>query len=281
MVAPPHEATCSHSDDPIETLPPCVPSPVEGKLVVTHSPMENDTIILVDASPLFSPHSVAPSNYGVDFDSLEKVGIDAEEGSGSKPIIPTSRRRYKWTTKRIVKFAAICKSLFVTQCLTQFLKITHQESEILCDMHGVYITRDEFSLLNGGRWLNSVVSFQKLIQVVLGSLLNKAKKHEIRDRCCMFLDVEIVGHDFSTCELVLQTSRVEIFSSLPLRKGNDISVVTRRLYDYGMFAIKYKQYWNGATLAYSLAEDKIHLYRLSLVINLVMNDENNAREKVM
>ena len=89
--------------------------------------MEKDTIILVDASPLFSPHSVAPSNYGVDFDSLEKVGIDAEEGSGSKPIIPTSRRRYKWTTKRIVKFAAICKSLFVTQWLTQFLKITHQE----------------------------------------------------------------------------------------------------------------------------------------------------------
>ena len=163
--------------------------------------MEKDTIILVDASPLFSPHSVAPSNYGVDFDSLENMGIDAEEGSGSKPIIPTPRRRYKWTVKRIVKFVAICKSLFVSQCLTQFLKITHQEgyvtdfaltedddpryftlfhhilfmrsnffqllsidirhfvhcNEILCDMHGVYITRDEFSLLNGGRWLNSVV----------------------------------------------------------------------------------------------------------------------------
>ena len=128
-----------------KTLPPCVPSPVEGKLVVqslhhnhqfmehsisslrTHSPMENDTTILVDASPLFSPHSVAPSNYGVDFDSLENMGIDVEEGSGSKPIIPTPRRRYKWTVKRIVKFVAICKSLFVSQCLTQFLKITHQE----------------------------------------------------------------------------------------------------------------------------------------------------------
>ncbi|RVW26686.1 hypothetical protein CK203_115990 [Vitis vinifera] len=152
MVAPPHEATCSHSDDLIE------------------------------------------------------VGIDAEEGSGSKPIIPTSRRRYKWTTKRIVKFAAICKSLFVTQCLTQFLKITHQESEILCDMHGVYITRDEFSLLNGGRWLNSVEWF------VACSMHNK--------------------HDHR----------------------NHTTLTHHSQYDYGMFAIKYKQYWNGATLAYSLTE---------------------------
>ncbi|KAL6312409.1 hypothetical protein AAG906_028846 [Vitis piasezkii] len=52
--------------------------------------------------------------------------------------------------------------------------------------------------------------------------------------------------------------------------GNNISVVTRRLFeaidkvskfmhvqpriDCGMFAIKYMQYWNGATLAHSLAE---------------------------
>ena len=29
----------------------------------------------------------------------------------------------------------------------------------------------------------------------------------------------------------ISTARVEIFSSLPLRKGNDISVVTRRLFE--------------------------------------------------
>ncbi|RVW62426.1 hypothetical protein CK203_064192 [Vitis vinifera] len=52
-------------------------------------------------------------------------------------------------------------------------------------------------------------------------------------------------------------------------------------YDCGMFAIKYMQHWNGATLAHSIAEDKMHLYRLRLVIILVTNTANNAREKVM
>ena len=40
---------------------------------------------------------------------------------------------------------------------------------------------------------------------MLASLTTKAKKHEIRDRCRMFLNAENVGHDFSSCELVLKT----------------------------------------------------------------------------
>ena len=75
-----------------------------------------------------------------------------------------------------------------------------------------------------------------------------------------------------------------------------------------MFTIKYMQYWNGAALAHSIAEvsitntllfgfvevipnqhmilvcvvqDKMHLYRLRLVVNLLTNVANNAREKVM
>ena len=79
-------------------------------------------------------------------------------------------------------------------------------------------------------------------------------------------------------------------------------------YDCGMFAIKYMQYWNGATLAHSITEvsttntllfgfvevipyqamifvcvvqDKMHLYKLRLVMNLLTNDANNAGEKVM
>ncbi|RVW75054.1 hypothetical protein CK203_056034 [Vitis vinifera] len=90
---------------------------------------------------------------------------------GSNLVIPTPRRRYKHTPKRLVKSAAICKSPFVSQCLRLFPKISHQErlvadyalaedgesSEILCDMHGAYITRDELCSLNGGCWVNSVV----------------------------------------------------------------------------------------------------------------------------
>ena len=71
-----------------------------------------------------------------------------------------------------------------------------------------------------------------------------------------------------------------------------------------MFAIKYMEHWNGATLAHSIAEasatktleiglfevlpnqpmilvcvvqDKMHLYRLRLVATLVTNATNNAR----
>ncbi|WJZ84239.1 hypothetical protein VitviT2T_003853 [Vitis vinifera] len=74
------------------------------------------------------------------------------------------------TAKRILKRTAICKSPFVAQCLKQFLKIPHQDrvianyaliedvdpSEVLWDMHGMYITREELSCLNGDRWVNGV-----------------------------------------------------------------------------------------------------------------------------
>ena len=43
--------------------------------------------------------------------------------------------------------------MFMAIDLTHFLHC----SEILYDMHDTYITRDELFLLNGGRWVNSVV----------------------------------------------------------------------------------------------------------------------------
>ena len=64
---------------------------------------------------------------GAEFDSPEVLEIDAKEGNDSKPIISTSRQRYKRIAKRLVKSTNIFKSLFVSQCLTQFPKITHQE----------------------------------------------------------------------------------------------------------------------------------------------------------
>ncbi|RVW73910.1 Tubby-like F-box protein 3 [Vitis vinifera] len=46
-----------------------------------------------------------------------------------------------------------------------------------------------------------------------------------------------------------------------------------------MLAIKYMEHWNEATLAHSIAKDKMHLYRLRLVVTLVTNAANNARDK--
>ncbi|KAL6318444.1 hypothetical protein AAG906_041210 [Vitis piasezkii] len=67
-----------------------------------------------------------------------------------------------------------------------------------------------------------------------------------------------------------------------VEEGSNIKpVILTSRYDCGMFVIKYMQYWNGATLAYSLTEDKMHLYRLRLVVNLLMNEVNNTRDKVM
>ncbi|RVX11643.1 hypothetical protein CK203_015763 [Vitis vinifera] len=48
-----------------------------------------------------------------------------------------------------------------------------------------------------------------------------------------------------------------------------------------MFTIKYMEHWNGATLTHSIAEDKMDLYRLRLVVTLVTNATNNARDKVL
>ena len=55
------------------------------------------------------------------------VKIGFEEGNGNNPIIPTSRRRYKHTVKKLVKPTTICKSPFVSQCLRLFPKISHKK----------------------------------------------------------------------------------------------------------------------------------------------------------
>lgn len=94
------------------------------------SPMQMDMTIAVDASPLLAAHSNVPSTADIDFQVWEDVEIVVKEGSDSQPMIPTFIQRYKWTTRRIVKHAAIWKSPFVAQ-LTQFSKTTHQKSLIV------------------------------------------------------------------------------------------------------------------------------------------------------
>ncbi|KAL6328637.1 hypothetical protein AAG906_003322 [Vitis piasezkii] len=245
-----------------------------------------------DDGPCIDHDTFPPSQKSAELQSLKGVQMGVQEGCGSKQPSPTPRRRFKHTTKRLVKPAAICKSPFVSQCVQLFPKISQQERlvadyvfEILCDMHDTYITRDELSSFNGGRWVNSVLFFP---------VCDNNHWH-----------VHVVN---------IPASRVEILSSLPLRRDNGISVVSRHLsdaidkafhahacatpncattkwvdyfnryyftYDCGMFAIKYMEHWNGATLAHSITKDKMHLYRLRLVVTLVTNAANNARDKVL
>ncbi|RVX22858.1 hypothetical protein CK203_008383 [Vitis vinifera] len=103
-----------------------------------------------------------------------------------------------------------------------------EPSEILYDMHDTYITRDElFCSMEAvgckNKWTGGA-----------SQPYGKGKKHEIRERCRMFLHAEFVGHDFSSYDMLfcpvydnnhwhvhvvnIPTSRVEILSSLPLRR---------------------------------------------------------------
>ncbi|XP_019074433.1 ubiquitin-like-specific protease ESD4 isoform X1 [Vitis vinifera] len=148
----------------------------------------------------------------------------------------------------------------------------------------------------------------------------------------MFLQADIVGHDVASCEMLfipvcennhwhlhvlnIPAGRIEILSSLPLRRGNYISASTRRLsmaleralhahgihvnvevsklvhvqpdlvqqkngYDCGIFALKYMEYWNGATLTQAVAEEKMHVYRLQMVVTLLLNEANNVRGNII
>ncbi|KAL6327185.1 hypothetical protein AAG906_015224 [Vitis piasezkii] len=248
--------------------------------------------------------------------TIEEVReCDRVGGSGNQAIKPSSIKRFKRTCKRIVKRPPTCKSPFVTQCVKQFPKIPHAHrvvadyalaeigdpSEILCEMYGMYITREEISCLNAGWWVNSVQAppacthyFDPSFSVILTNLKTNATSQVIMDRCHMYLDA---------------AGRVEILSSLPLRRGNSISAATRRLsmainkalhayaihmdvdvstfehvqphlvqqlngFDCGILALKFMEFWNGATLTTSVAEDKLNMYRLQLVVELVLNELN-------
>ncbi|RVW92731.1 hypothetical protein CK203_042572 [Vitis vinifera] len=245
----------------------------------THFGQQRVTGAAVDDGPCIDHHTCPLSQKSVELQSLKGVQMGVQEGCGSKQPSPTPRQRFKHTAKMLVEPAAICKSPSSLNVFNYFLKSANKkgwlrimrcQKTILCDMHDTYITRDELSSLNGGRWVNSVLFFP---------VCDNNHWH-----------VHVVN---------IPASRVEILSSLPLRRGNGISVVSRRLseaidkafhahgmlsdwrYDCGMFAIKYMEHWNEATLAHSIAEDKMHLYRLRLVITLVTNVANNARDKVL
>ncbi|XP_034684272.1 uncharacterized protein LOC117913409 isoform X1 [Vitis riparia] len=52
-------------------------------------------------------------------------------------------------------------------------------------------------------------------------------------------------------------------------------------FDCGILALKFMEFWNGATLTTSVAEDKLNMYRLQLVVELLLNERNTVRDKIM
>ncbi|RVW21732.1 hypothetical protein CK203_108209 [Vitis vinifera] len=345
----------AHNDGrPYETLPHYVQGPVEDKVVAltppeeavnverkkdegsigvhpcsdemmrkgtgaasTHSGQQRVTSATIDDGPCIDHDTFPPSQKSAELQSLKGVQMGVQE-------------------------AAICKSPFVSQCVQLFPKISQQErlvadyalsedgepSEILCDMHGTYITRDEF--LRSMEAVGLCVSCKnKWTGGASQPYGKKSMKSESGVGCSFMLNLWAMISQVVICYFFpsatttialhvvnIPASRVEILSSLPLRRGNRISAVSRCLsdaidkafhahgmlrrlevskfhhvqpqivqqlngYDCGMFAIKYIEHWNEATLEHSIAEDKMHLYRLRLVVTLVTNVANNARDKVL
>ncbi|RVW69322.1 hypothetical protein CK203_062746 [Vitis vinifera] len=52
-------------------------------------------------------------------------------------------------------------------------------------------------------------------------------------------------------------------------------------YDCGIFALKYIEYWNGATLTQAVVEEKMHVYKLQMVVTLLLNEANNVRGNII
>eukprot|EP00261_Vitis_vinifera_P040715 XP_019081958.1 PREDICTED: uncharacterized protein LOC104882382 [Vitis vinifera] len=182
----PGKQTSADEMEPQDNLAPTPHSPIgmEPSPEATHSePM---------ALQSHAEASLPPQVIIKEARECDRVG-----GSGNQAIKPSSIKRFKQTYKRIVKRPPTCKSPFVTQCVKQFPKIPHAHrvvadyalaeigdpSEILCEMYEMYITREEISCLNVGRWVNSVV--------ILTNLKTNATSQVIMDRCRMYLDADV------------------------------------------------------------------------------------------
>ncbi|KAL6350158.1 hypothetical protein AAG906_004097 [Vitis piasezkii] len=164
----------------------------------THSGQQKVTDAAVDDGPCIDHDTFPPSQMSAELQSLKGVQIGVQEGFGSKEPSPTPRRRVKHTAKMLI-IGLVCRMMNVEQAIPP---------------------RAHY--------------FDPSFSVVLASLTPKAKKHEIKERCRMFLHAEFVGHDFSSCDMLffpvcynnhwhmhvvnIPASRVEILSSLPLRR---------------------------------------------------------------
>ncbi|RVW29366.1 hypothetical protein CK203_108785 [Vitis vinifera] len=259
-------------DQPMRPTPVRQPSaeeiePEDSLVLTPHLPVGMGP----SPAPTYSEPLVPQSQAEASF--LAKVTVvtveDAEEGegaggSGNQAPKPSLIKRYKRTTKRIVKRPPACKSPFVAQCVKQFLKIPHADRVVA-----------DYALAEMGdprRWVNS------MIVAIVSRMMNGQQAPPARAH---FFGPSFLGEPSNILNSL--AGRVEILSSLPLRRGNNISAATRRLSmalhkalhayrihmdadvssfvhvqphllqqlngsDCGVLVIKFMEFWNGATL---------------------------------
>ncbi|XP_034707051.1 uncharacterized protein LOC117930516 [Vitis riparia] len=138
---------------------------------VQHSPAERHDSAVDHGPPSLHPESLDQSYPDQHLEVVQEVYNVGPVATRSHSDRPTSSRKYKRNGRRIVNRPAICKSPFVAQCMKMFPKISHTNrlvaefaldedadlSEVVCDMHGMFITRVELASLNGGPWVNNIM----------------------------------------------------------------------------------------------------------------------------
>ncbi|RVW89973.1 hypothetical protein CK203_036491 [Vitis vinifera] len=80
---------------------------------------------------------------------------------------------------------------------------------------------------------------------------------------------------------LLHQSNSKDFSSEDERLGSSSLRVKKAGHDCGILALKFMEFLNRATLSTSMAEDKLHMYRLQLVVQLLLNEWNNLKDKIL
>ena len=101
--------------------------PQDSLAPTPHSPIGMEPSAAATHSEPVAPQSHAETSLPPQVTVEETRECDGAGGSGNQALKPSSMKRFKRTTKRIVKCPPTCKSLFIAQCVKQFLKIPHAD----------------------------------------------------------------------------------------------------------------------------------------------------------
>ncbi|RVX05684.1 hypothetical protein CK203_027230 [Vitis vinifera] len=153
-----------------------------------HSPAERHDSAVDHGPPSLHPESLDQSYPDQHLEVVQEVYNVGPVATRSHSDRLTSSRKYK---RNVAEFA---------------LDKDADLSEVVCDMHGMFITRVKLASLNGGPWVNNIIIgvisrmlnakqphpprchyFDPSFSVVLASLLSKAREEEsLTDRACFF-----------------------------------------------------------------------------------------------
>ena len=99
--------------------------PQDNPVPTPYSPIGMEPSPTATHSEPVAPQSHAKASLPPQVIVKEARECDGAGGSGNQALKPSSMKRFKRTTKRIVKCPPTCKSPFVAQCVKQFPKIPH------------------------------------------------------------------------------------------------------------------------------------------------------------